>query len=134
MGEVGQQTSLVALERAGGVDDRLETGVGGPEVPAPPVALGPSSALVLPEVAHALLDAHALAVFKSVSRREAKRPRWRLGRFSCAYSHSYFDPARDLFTFGHEGTVLLLAHRVDRLAQVAHEVEPVEDDLVVFIG
>src|SRR5674476_134129 len=56
MGEVGQQTSLVALERAGGVDDRLETGVGGPEVPAPPVALGPSSALVLPEVAHALLD------------------------------------------------------------------------------
>src|SRR5664280_19834 len=96
MGEVGQQTSLVALERAGGVDDRLETGVGGPEVPAPPVALGPSSALVLPEVAHALLDAHALAVFKSVSRREAKRPRWRLGRFSCAYSHSYFDPARDL--------------------------------------
>ncbi len=32
--EVGQQPRLVALQRSGRVDDRLEPGVGGPEIPA----------------------------------------------------------------------------------------------------
>src|SRR5680860_964232 len=56
VGEVGQQARLVALERLGGVDDRLEPGVGGPEVPAFEVLGRPAATLVGPEVPQALLD------------------------------------------------------------------------------
>src|SRR5664280_2921438 len=42
------------------------------------------------------LIAHARAILRPVSLREAKRPRRRLGRFSREYSHRYFEPARDL--------------------------------------
>src|SRR5664279_3498276 len=56
VGEVGQQPGFVAFEGLRRVDDRLESGVGGPEVPAFEVFLSPTATLVGPEVAQALLD------------------------------------------------------------------------------
>src|SRR5664280_2658161 len=56
VGEVGQQSRLVALQCLGSVDDRLQPGVGGPEVPAFEVLGAPAAALVGPEVAQVFLD------------------------------------------------------------------------------
>src|SRR5680860_775126 len=56
VGEVGQQSRLVTLQCLGGVDDRFQPGVGGPEVPAFEVLGAPAAALVGPEVTQALLD------------------------------------------------------------------------------
>src|SRR6266536_2830191 len=56
VGEVGQQAGLVALEGLRRIDDRLQAGVGGPEVPAAPVSLGPTAAVVVPQAPQAFLD------------------------------------------------------------------------------
>src|SRR5664279_2940292 len=56
VGEVGQQSRLVTLQCLGSVDDRVQPGVGGPEVPAVEVFGAPAAALVGPEVAQVFLD------------------------------------------------------------------------------
>src|SRR6266542_1882779 len=56
VGEVGQQAGLVSFEGAGGVDDRCQAGVGGPEVPLAPVPLAPVGVEVAPQAAQVLLD------------------------------------------------------------------------------
>src|SRR5659263_636245 len=54
--EVGQQPRFVTLERFRRFDDRLQPGVGGPEVPAFEVLGAPAAALVGPEVMQVFLD------------------------------------------------------------------------------
>src|SRR3972149_4334313 len=54
--EEGHDVRQVALDQPRGVDDRRQARVGGPEVPPPPVAVGPADSGVVPQLAQALLE------------------------------------------------------------------------------